>query len=233
MRFQENYSSVPRRTNLGGPKPAKMLLPVDRKAGVKPGPGIPQPDRKNVPVGGVPPKGALPLENKAKANVRKPRKWIPVIEVKPNIKPKRGVTLIELLIGIGIMAVLMIIASPHFRGYLLNTNLRSAAREIEADIEELKQRAITENNTFEIVFDTVQNRYTIQQGGNPLEVKTPTTYSQDIRIASAPFGGGSTIAFQTRGTATAGSVNLTNSRGSSATVSINISGRTYVQFNML
>ena len=182
---------------------------------------------------GMPSKGALPLEDKPKKNVRKPRKWIPVIEVKANIKPKRGVTLIELLIGIGIMTVLMTIASPHFQGYILNTNLRSAAREIEADIEDLKQRAITENNTFEIVFDTLQNRYTIQQGGNPVQVKTPTTYSQDIRIASAPFGGGSTVAFQTRGTATSGSVNLTNSRGSTASVSINISGRTYVQFNML
>jgi Tfp pilus assembly protein FimT len=233
MKFQENLSPIPRRTGLGNPKPARVAPPVDRKAGARLSPGMILPERRSAAVVGMPPKGVLPLENKPKSNVRKPRKWIPVIEVKPNIKPKRGVTLIELLIGIGIMMVVMTIASPHFRAYILNTNLRTAAREIEADIEDLKQRAITENNTFEIVFDTVQNRYTIQQGGNPLQVKTPTVYSQDIRIASAPFGGGSTIAFQTRGTATAGSVNLTNSRGSMATVSINISGRTYVQFNML
>lgn len=233
MRFQESFSPVNRRTNLGNPKPVKVAPQVDRRTGAKLNPGMIPPERRTASVSGMPPKGALPLENKPKPNVRKPRKWIPVIEIKPNIKPKRGVTLIELLIGIGIMTVLMTIASPHFRGYLLNTNLRSAARELEADIEDLKQRAITENNTFEIVFDAFQNRYTIQQGGNPVQVKTPTTYSQDIRIASAPFGGGSTVAFQTRGTATAGSVNLTNSRGSTATVSINISGRTYVQFNML
>jgi type IV fimbrial biogenesis protein FimT len=233
MRLQKSFFPANRRSNLGNLRPGKITPQADRKAGAKLNPGMILPDRRGAAVSGMPPKGALLLENKPKANARKPRKWIPVIEVKPNIKPKRGVTLIELLIGIGIMTVVMTIASPHFRGYLLNTNLRSAAREIEADIEELKQRAITENNTFEIVFDTVANRYTIQQGGNPVEVKTPTTYSRDIRIASAPFGGGSTVAFQTRGTATAGSVNLTNSRGSMATVSINISGRTYVQFNML
>jgi type IV fimbrial biogenesis protein FimT len=214
---------------------------------------IPRPRReerveKKTNVAVVKSKGAKPAEKKAnektgkeqlaesikpRSNIAKPRKWIPVIEIKPRQKRKRGVTLVELLVGLGIITIISTIAVPFFQSYAINANLKSAAREIESDFFDLSQRALTENATYAIVFAPDQNNYTIQQGGSSIQVKTPTTFGEDIRILSAPFGGGTTIAFQTRGTATAGSVNLANSRGSTAIITVNIAGRTNVQFNML
>ena len=213
-------------------------------------PGLKREERveKKPNVAGAKPKGAKPVEkkahektvkeqsaesNKPRSNIAKPRKWIPVIEIKPKQKRKRGVTLVELLVSLGIITIISAVAVPFFQSYAINANLKSAAREIASDFSDLSQRALTENATYAIVFDPDLNNYTIRQSGIAIQLKTPTTFGNDIRILSAPFGGGTTIAFQTRGTATAGSVNLANSRGSTAIITVNIAGRTNVQFNML
>lgn len=165
---------------------------------------------------------------------RKSQRYISMVPVTiANARPKRGFTMVEILVAIGLLTLSLAIVTPYVQKQAVNANLKSAVRALESDIFDLKQRAITENIAFAIVFDPSANTYTIQQDGATLQIKTPTVFGSDIQITSAPFGAGNTLSFQTGGTTTSGSITLTNGRGSTATISINIAGRTYVQYNML
>ncbi|MFT3816217.1 MAG: GspH/FimT family pseudopilin [Rubrivivax sp.] len=53
----------------------------------------------------------------------------------------RGLTLIELMIGLGIMAVLMSLAVPSFAGYLQRARLKAAAQTLELDLREARYEA--------------------------------------------------------------------------------------------
>jgi type IV pilus assembly protein PilE len=148
----------------------------------------------------------------------------------PNKAAARGFTLLELMITVAIIAIVAGIAYPSFSRMAVNGNLRSAARDIMGDIANLKERAMAENTGFSIVFDKNTNTYTFpgMAGG-----KSPASFGQGIQLTNAAFGAGTTITFLTRGTPQqGGNIVLTNSRGSTATITCNISGRTYVQFAM-
>jgi len=146
---------------------------------------------------------------------------------------QRGFTLIELIITLALIIIMGALAVPFFQSYAINTNLKSAARDIQSDFSSLKQRAISKNTAYAILFNAANNNYTFpREPDDVLITKTPASFGKDITITNAAFGGGSTITFQTRGTVSAGNVALNNSRGSTATINTTISGRTYVQFNL-
>jgi prepilin-type N-terminal cleavage/methylation domain-containing protein len=165
----------------------------------------------------------------------------------------RGFTLIEMIIILGIMAILLTIAYPSFQRYAINGNLRSAARDLVGDFNNQKQRAMSgvksENPANEgarahrILLDLGANSYTLQRCtttenicGNwedlpGISVKNLNAYGNDV--AFDPTKPNTLVFdFQTRGTVSEGSIFLVNSRDSKATVTLNISGRTYVDFDM-
>jgi len=151
---------------------------------------------------------------------------------------QEGFTLAEILITVAVIAIISAIAIPTYSRYSLNTDLKAAARNIQADFLDLRERAISENTKYQITFDQNGNSYTIQRGTEtgapytPIEVRTFSNFGSGVGIFSAVFGGGgATITFEGRGIATTGKVVLTNSRGSTATIAASVSGRTYVQLN--
>jgi type IV fimbrial biogenesis protein FimT len=143
----------------------------------------------------------------------------------PKIK---GFTILELMVTLGILAVVLTIAIPDFHRISSNGNLKTAARDLVADFNALRARAMAENTQYVLTFNG-DNTY--MSPGLP-NVKSPASIAKDITFAPPNFGGGTTVTFSTRGTLTAGSVVLRNSRGSTAQITCNLAGRTYVQFNM-
>ena len=152
--------------------------------------------------------------------------------------PHKVFPLVELLLIIVLIAIIATIAIPFYSGYSANTNLKAAAKHIQADLLEMKERAMAEGTMYRITFDARKNTYIIEKGTEtgdpytPIEVKTLDSFGGGVGIFSAVFDKGvPTITFGEKGIATTGRVVLTNSCGSTATIAASVSGRTYVQVN--
>jgi Tfp pilus assembly protein FimT len=146
--------------------------------------------------------------------------------------------LVELLLGIVLIAIIATIAIPFYSGYSSNKTLKAAAKHIEADLLEIKERAMAEGTMYRITFDARRNTYIIEKGtetGAPytrIEVKTLDSFGEGVGIFSAVFEKGiPTITFGEKGIVTTGRIVLSNNRGSTATIAASDSGRTFVQVN--
>lgn len=155
----------------------------------------------------------------------------------PKRNPKaRGFTIVELIIAMVVLAILIMIAIPNFHRLAINGNLKTAARDLIADLNALRENAMANNTQcirpltgecFDLTFNLGNNTYTVNPAsGLPNGGKSPASIASDIHLTA-----GTAVTFLTRGTLSqGGSVVLTNSRGSTATITFNLSGRTYVQF---
>jgi Tfp pilus assembly protein FimT len=145
---------------------------------------------------------------------------------------QKGFSTPELFITLAIIAVVAAMGYPTFQRMAINGNLRSAARQIMGDIALLKERAVAQNTQFSITFEPLNNRYRCSDMEED-QWKYPAMIARDIQITKAAFGKGKTIVFETRGTIQqAGNIELTNGRGSTATITCNIAGRMYLKFKM-
>jgi len=145
-----------------------------------------------------------------------------------------GFSLIELIIVIALIAILTTFAVPTWQKYRHNSNLKSAARELIGDISDTKQRAVTENlDTYAIAFNVSGNSYALTRGGATQWTKSLASFGNGIVFNGTPSFG-TAINFHKRGTVTNGSVSLRNglTPASSATITVNITGRTYVTFDI-
>ena len=145
-----------------------------------------------------------------------------------------GFSLIELMIVIALISIVSAIAVPMWQRYAANTNLKTAAREVMADLSNAKQQAVEENlDVYRLTFNVAGNNYALSRTdtGVTLWTKSLASFGNGILIESVSFGG-SEVRFQKRGTVSNGHLILRNGLGSTATITVNITGRTYVEFSM-
>lgn len=157
------------------------------------------------------------------------------------MKTDQGFSLIELIIVIAVISILASISSFAWQRYTDNTNLRNAARDVVSDFQNYRTKAISESRDYQISFTTgAGSNYTITA---PLTsthaavniTKSPTVDGYGIQIANVSFSGSpasNIITLQARGTSSDGTIGMTNSRTSSATITTSVTGKAYVTFNM-
>jgi type IV fimbrial biogenesis protein FimT len=149
----------------------------------------------------------------------------------------KGFSFIEVLTVIAILGIVSSMAAYSWQRYVANNNLRTAARDLAADIALYRQKAVGENNNYTISFDMGNNSYTITNvaTGVSNSPKSPSDIVKDpdVKLNSvAFFPGGVIITIQSRGLVGNGTITMTNSRGSQATITVSSAGRTDLQFNM-
>jgi prepilin-type N-terminal cleavage/methylation domain-containing protein len=139
-----------------------------------------------------------------------------------------GFSLVELMIVIAIFGIVSSMAAFTWQKIVANNNLRTAARDLAADIALYRQKAVGEGTAYVVTFNMGGNIYTITPGNI---VKSPAIFGSGCALAATTFAG-NVINILSRGLLNNGTVTMTNARGSSATVTVDVAGRVRVAFAM-
>jgi prepilin-type N-terminal cleavage/methylation domain-containing protein len=160
-------------------------------------------------------------------------------------KKQNGFSLVEVLIVMGIIAIVAVVSSPFLGGFMDNRALKSATRDLTGDIFELRERAINENRWYQITLSVGANSYSMSQCNNvntggtctggytQFAVKSPTAFRTGVRLTNVSFG--TTLQLSPRGLVNpvnGGTIRIINDSASSATITINATGRPRVDWNL-
>ena len=121
---------------------------------------------------------------------------------KPTKLP-RGFSLIELMVGVSILAILLGVVVPSFQTMLLNTQVRNAAESISNGLQRARGSAVTLNTNVNFVLG-VNSSWTVNEV-NPASIiasKSSNEDSSSARLTFAPIGA-TTITFSGLGGVTA------------------------------
>ena len=129
----------------------------------------------------------------------------------------RGFSLAEILVAIGIFAILAAIATPQFIAFRPKNRLNGAARQIYSELMWARSKADNDNSSYVVTFPTNQ---TMQIAGSATKTVNIQTQYSDVTLTSTA----STITFSSRGTTdVAPTITLTNPGGTKS-VTIRITG---------
>ncbi len=124
---------------------------------------------------------------------------------------KKGVTLIELIIVMVIIAIGATLVAPNIGRWIQHYQLRSAARDIVSTMRTAQMRAVSTNMEHRVSFNTTNRSYILERrdGNNWVPDGAQQTLPTGVGIAVSP----NNFEFNPNSTATGGNVTLTIQRG--------------------
>jgi len=161
----------------------------------------------------------------------------------PSRPSANGFSLIEILVVIAITSILLSIVWVRMGTLVPIYRLEGAARALAAEIQNARGRAISENKCFQVVIDTTNKTYQLQNGATANSAScTGVTFVNDaangVRAIddatslTVSFSQGSNPIFTPRGhvdVTPAPTLRLTNGSGAVRTIFVQANGRINVQ----
>lgn len=145
----------------------------------------------------------------------------------------RGVTLIELIVVMIIIAIGAALMVPNIGRWLPNYRLRSATRDIVTTMRTAQMKAVSTNTPYRVDFNVGGNNYILQYQTTAGWITEGVTQNLQtgVKFINASFSGGVPQAlFNTNSTSSAGSVILQNTKGSQRTIRLtSATGRVTVE----
>ena len=143
-------------------------------------------------------------------------------------RKSRGTTLLDVVIASGIMLVLLAVGVPNLSRLRSPYALAGATRQIAADLQATRLRAIARNVSYRVNFDVAHGSYTIErsQAGSWVADSAPQPLPSGAQLGTVSPGN---PVFDTRGMLAAQvTVPVTVSGSGSRTVTVNVLGKTTI-----
>ncbi|MDO8596025.1 MAG: GspH/FimT family pseudopilin [Sulfuricaulis sp.] len=112
---------------------------------------------------------------------------------------QHGTTLIEMLIGIAILGILIAVGLPSYRGWIQNTQIRTAAESVLNGMQLARNEAVRRNINVQLVLGA-QSTWTITVPSTAEQIQTRTygEGSKNVTVTKTP-GAATTITFSSLG----------------------------------
>jgi type IV fimbrial biogenesis protein FimT len=116
----------------------------------------------------------------------------------------RGVTLIEMLIGIAVLAILLGLGAPSFMVWMQNTQIRNAADAVLNGMQLARTEAIRRNKPVQFALSTQSGwsvnivNPSVNDPPNPIQKRSRKEGSENVNVAATP-GGASAVTFDAMG----------------------------------
>ena len=113
-----------------------------------------------------------------------------------------GLTIMELIITMTLLAILIAVASPLLAQFSSGYKIRGAAREVATDLQFARLLAVKENNTYQVIFNS--NSYQVVRADNFIAKGRDFSIDYpEITLSNA------TVVFNSRGNVTSGAGTIT------------------------
>ncbi|WP_305045117.1 GspH/FimT family pseudopilin [Geoalkalibacter sp.] len=80
------------------------------------------------------------------------------------LRSRRGFALIEALVVLGLIGILVSIATPYYQVFMQNASYRSAARDIAGTLRQARAEAVTKNREHRVQIDFAANSFQMSRG---------------------------------------------------------------------
>ena len=134
----------------------------------------------------------------------------------------QGLTLVELILCMAILAVLLAIASPLLAQFSTGYRLRAATRELATDLQFARLLAVKENRNFQVICDTNSYRVVRVSDGFVAKARTFSADYSDVTLS------GPVITFNSRGNASSQTITVSNF-ATSKNITVGYTGRVKLQ----
>jgi prepilin-type N-terminal cleavage/methylation domain-containing protein len=129
---------------------------------------------------------------------------------------RKGVTLIELVVVLVIIAIGAVLLAPNIGAWLPNYRLRSATRDIASTMRTAQMKAVSNNLRYQVSFTegTGDNgSYILQRDSGGFVNDGPSqTLPKGITLSNVNFSGGNNAIFNPNSTSSSGSLTLSNAK---------------------
>lgn len=141
------------------------------------------------------------------------------------MRGQQGITIIELMISLVIVALLLIITIPAFTDYIRNNQIRSLADEFQASLQQAKNEAIKRNTRVNLLLADTGWTITIPDSSNEAATRLLERAAESSQAKLAINASSNSVGFNSQGRLIGGGVYMANINSQNSADCMNQGGK--------
>jgi len=141
---------------------------------------------------------------------------------------KKGVTLLELIVVMAIIAIGAVLTVPNLGPWMANYRLRGATRDITSNLRTAQMKAVSNNVDYQVLFDGMARTYILRRNTGAVWVDEGVTQTLPTGILIVPPVN-NPLTFSPNSSSNGGTIQLTNTRNTRTITVSPSTGRIAIQ----